>query len=113
MRMGSAHWAPFWSHTFAHPRNQINEESHLINPKNIIKLFLQKMFSKYVLIIILILDSLQLQNLSIVPSLPNIFDPAVLMRSKPSKIVDLMGDSNDVLIRENITNILEHRIFFR
>lgn len=58
-------------------------------------------------------DSLQLHNLSIVHSLPNIFDPAVLMRAKPARIVDLMGDSNDVLIRENITSILEHRIFFR
>ena len=66
-------------------------------------------FSFYVLS----LDSIQLHDLSIVPSLPNIFDPAVLMRAKPAKITDLMGDSPEVLIRENVTTILEHRVFFR
>ena len=67
----------------------------------------------HLVLIFFSLDSIQLHDLSIVPSLPNIFDPAVLMRAKPAKITDLMGDSPEVLIRENVTTILDHRVFFR
>ena len=61
----------------------------------------------------IILDTLILTNMSIMPSLPNIFDPSVLLNQKVTRVTDMMGDNEHVLIRENVTTILEHRVFFR
>ena len=46
--------------------------------------------------------------MTIVTSLPNIFDPNILLNKKTERITDLMGDNEYVLIRENITTILRH-----
>lgn len=51
--------------------------------------------------------------MSIMPSLPNIFDPNVLLSQKVTRVTDMMGDDANVLIRENMTTILDHRVFFR
>ena len=46
--------------------------------------------------------------MAIVTSLPNIFDPNILLNKKTERITDLMGDNEFVLIRENMTTILRH-----
>ena len=47
------------------------------------------------------------------PSLPNIFDPKILLNKKDERITDLMGNNEYVLIRENVTTIASHKVFFR
>ena len=47
------------------------------------------------------------------PSLPNIFDPKILLNKKDERITDLMGNNEYVLIRENVTTIASHQVFFR
>ena len=51
--------------------------------------------------------------MTIMPSLPNIFDPKILLNKKDERITDLMGNNEYVLIRENVTTIASHKVFFR
>ena len=51
--------------------------------------------------------------MTIMPSLPNIFDPKILLDKKDERITDLMGNNEYVLIRENVTTIASHKVFFR
>lgn len=58
-------------------------------------------------------ESLQIDNMSIMPSLPQLLDGNFFLKAKPQRITDLMGDTGNVRIRENITTILNHKTFFR
>lgn len=58
-------------------------------------------------------EQLVLKNMTIMPSLPNIFDPKILLNKKDERITDLMGNNEYVLIRENVTTIASHKVFFR
>ena len=62
---------------------------------------------------IIYLEQLVLKNMTIMPSLPNIFDPKILLNKKDERITDLMGNNEYVLIRENVTTIASHKVFFR
>ena len=63
--------------------------------------------------IFVLLEQLVLKNMTIMPSLPNIFDPKIFLNKQDERITDLMGNNEYVLIRENVTTIASHKVFFR